>query len=191
IIRRNRMAAEPVCCPYCNAYVVLPGGRIEAGQRLLCSRCGETFAFRGEAREAVDGAASLASPMSSSQSPPAATATQAPIHRPLPNRVIAGVVLGGMATMAVVGVLFSVSTQGIRRDHDSGVPKDRTLPLYLAVFVGIWLVGLAFVAVRELRVRYQKSYAAQKLPLGYVLATVPFLALGGLPLRATPLQHNN
>src|SRR5262249_20185174 len=95
---------------------------------------------------------------------------------------------GGMAAMAFVGVLISLGTQSVRRDHDAGLPKDRTLPLYLAVFVGIWVVGLAFVAVRELRVRYQRSYAAQRLPLGYILATVTFLAIGGLAVTMLAVQ---
>jgi hypothetical protein len=93
-----------------------------------------------------------------------------------------------MAAMAIIGVSFSLATQGVRREHDFGLPKDRTLPLYLAVFVGIWLIGLAFVAVRELRVRYQRSYAAQRLPLGYVLATVTFLAVGGLAVTVLAVQ---
>jgi hypothetical protein len=90
--------------------------------------------------------------------------------------------------MALIGVLISLFTQGVRRDHDAGLPKDRTLPLYLAVFAGIWIIGLAFVAVRELRVRYQKTYRAQRLPLGYILATVTFLAIGSLAVTVLAVQ---
>jgi hypothetical protein len=93
-----------------------------------------------------------------------------------------------MAVMAGIGTLISLATQGVRRAHDSGLPKDHTLPLYLAVFVGIWVVGLAFVAVRELRLRYQRSTAGQPLPLGYILATITFLAVGGLAVTMLAVQ---
>src|SRR5262249_9543383 len=175
---------EPLCCPYCNAYVTVPAGTVKDGQRLLCSRCGETFTFRGFPREAI-----TETPTAFSAQPlPVSTATPGMIRRPWSNRAIAGIILGGMAAMALVGVLISLGPQRIRRDHDAGLPKDRTFPLYLAVFVGIWVVGLAFVAVRELRVRYQRSYAAQRLPLGYILATVAFLAIGGLAVTMLALQ---
>jgi hypothetical protein len=155
---------------------------------LLCSLCGETFSFRGFPREAI--VESLPHPVTA-YSPPleaASTGTPGQIRRRWSNRAIAGMVLGGMAAMATVGLLVSLATQGVRREHDSGLPKERTLPLYLAVFVGIWIVGLAFVAVRELRVRYQKTYVAQRLPLGYVLATVTFLAIGGLAVTVLAVQ---
>jgi hypothetical protein len=175
---------EPLCCPYCNAYVTVPAGTVEDGQRLLCSRCGETFTFRGFPGEAISESATAfnAHPL------PVDAPTPEFIRRPWSNRAIAGIIFGGMAAMAVVGVLISLGTQSVRREHDTGLPKDRTLPLYLAVFVGIWVIGLAFVAVRELRVRYQRSYAAQRLPLGYVLATVTFLAIGGLAVTMLALQ---
>jgi hypothetical protein len=179
---------EPLSCPYCNAYVTIPTGTVENGQRLLCSRCGETFTYRGLPREAIKEAALQPPTTFGPQLPPADIATPEPTRPPWSNRTVAGIILGSMAVMAIIGVSVSLATQGIRREHDSGLPKDRTLPLYLAVFVGIWLVGLAFVAVRELRVRYQRSYAAQRLPLGYVLATVTFLAVGGLAVTVLAVQ---
>src|SRR4029077_19257154 len=138
------------------------------GQRLLCSRCGETFANRGSQREVMD----QSMPQRLNAYAPQSDTNSAVLgldRRPWSNRAIAGIILGGMALMAGIGLLVSLATQGVRRAHDAGLPKDRTLPLYLAVFVGIWVVGLAFVAVRELRVRYQRSYSGQRLPLGYVL----------------------
>ena len=175
---------EPLCCPYCNAYVTVPAGKSEDGQRLLCSRCGESFAFRG-----IPGEASSETPTAFSTQPlPVNITAPEPIRRAWSNRAIAGIILGGMAVMALIGVLTSLATQSVRREHDAGLPKDRTLPLYLAVFVAIWVVGLAFVAVRELRVRYQRSYAAQRLPLGYVIATVMFLAIGGLAVTMLAVQ---
>src|SRR5262249_43294799 len=182
------MTAEPLCCPYCNAFVTLPSGTIEQGQRLLCSRCGETFAYRGFPRDAIS--ESVPHPLTAYSPQPAAASTVVPdlLRRPWSNRSIAGVILVGMALMAGIGLLISLATQGARRAHDAGLPKDRTLPLYLAVFVGIWVIGLAFVAVRELRVRYQRSYSGQRLPLGYVLATITFLAIGGLAVTMLAAQ---
>src|SRR5262245_22903400 len=153
--RRNRMASELVSCPYCNAYVTLPGGAIEDGQRLLCSRCGETFDFRGFPREAI--VEKLPHPLTAYSPHPETASSAGPpefVRRSWSNRAIAAVVLGGMAAMATIGLLFSLATENTRRAHDAGIPKDRTLPLYLAVFVGMWIVGLAFVTVRELRLRY-------------------------------------
>ena len=183
------MASELISCPYCNAYVTLPGGAVEEGQRLLCTRCGETFDFRGFPREAI--VEKLPHPLTAySPQPDAASSAGAPefVHRSWSNRAIAGFVLGGMAAMAIIGLLLSLATESVRRAHDAGIPKDRTLPLYLAVFVGLWIVGLAFVTVRELRLRYQRTYAAQRLPLGYVLATVTFLAVGGLAVTVLAVQ---
>jgi hypothetical protein len=182
------MASEPLCCPYCNAYVSLPAGTLREGQRLLCSRCGESFALRGFPRETVS--ESLPHPLSAYAPQPAGNspAAQPLIRHSWSNRFIAAIILGGMAIMAAIGILISLATQGVRRAHDAGLPKDRTLPLYLAVFVGIWVIGLAFVAVRELRLRYQRSTAGQPLPLGYILATITFLAVGGLAVTMLAVQ---
>jgi hypothetical protein len=176
---------EPLCCPYCNAYVTAPAGMVEDGRRMVCTRCGETFTYRGPTFEAAQ-----SPPQPSISNAPTAPAELAPVQtRPQwSNRVIGAIVFGLMASMAVGAVVISLATHSVRRSHDSGLPKDRTLPFYLIVFVVIWLIGLAFVAVRELRVRYQRSYAAQRLPLGYVLATVTFLAIGGLAVTILALQ---
>jgi hypothetical protein len=104
------------------------------------------------------------------------------------NRRIAAVVLAVMVSMALVGLVLALATQTVRRSHDSGLPKDRTLPLYLSVFVGIWIIGLAFVTVRELQARYQRSSGAQRLPIGYILSTIFFLALGGLAVTMLAVQ---
>src|SRR5438105_4802537 len=131
------MSAEPVCCPYCNAYVALPAGTLEEGQRLLCSRCGEVFTYRGFPRGAITPA--VPHPLTPyTPQPDAAFATPRLNVRKVSNRTIAALILGGMAAMAGIGLLISLATQGMRRSHDSGVTKERTLPLYLAVFVGIW-----------------------------------------------------
>jgi hypothetical protein len=73
------------------------------------------------------------------------------------NKSLALGILGGMACMALIGLVISLGTWEVRRAHDAGLPKDRTLPLYLGVFVGVWVVGLAFVAVREMQVRHQRA----------------------------------
>src|SRR6516225_4522738 len=112
VSRYNAVMPEPLCCPYCNAYVAVPAGTVEDGQRLLCSRCGETFTFRGFPREAI------------TETPTAFTAHSLPVDAPTPefirrpwsNRAIAGIIFGGMAAMAVVGVLISLGTQSVRRE---------------------------------------------------------------------------
>jgi hypothetical protein len=178
------MTSEPLCCPYCNAYITLPAGTIQEGQRLLCSRCGDTFAFRGFPRDAI----TLSVPHPLTAHTPQPEAASVLTRRPWSNRTIAGMVLAIMAGMALAGVVLSLATQEVRREHDAGLPKSRTLPLYLAVFVGIWVVGLAFVAVRELQVRYQRTMGPQRLPLGYILATITFLAVGGLAVTMLAVQ---
>src|SRR5260370_41185818 len=40
------MSAEPLTCPYCNAFVSLPPNAHD-GQRVTCSRCGDAFPLRG------------------------------------------------------------------------------------------------------------------------------------------------
>jgi hypothetical protein len=107
--------------------------------------------------------------------------------------------------MALIGFILSLYTQEIRRAHDAGLPKDRTLPLYLAVFVGVWVAGLAVVAVREMQARHQRARAGgvsppraqaanvprseqQRLPLVYVLATVALIALAGLAVTMLAVQ---
>jgi hypothetical protein len=93
-----------------------------------------------------------------------------------------------MVTMALFGLVLALATQGARRAHDTGLPKDRTLPFYLSVFVGLWLIGLAFVTVRELQIRYLRSSSSERLPLGYILATITFLAIGGLAVTILAVQ---
>jgi hypothetical protein len=58
----------------------------------------------------------------------------------------------------------------------------------LSVFVGIWVIGLAFVTVRELQIRNRRLAGTQRLPLGYILATITFLALGGLAVTMLAVQ---
>lgn len=178
------MTSEPLCCPYCNAYVTPPSNGIQPGQRLSCSRCGETFEFRGSLREGFDPSPSR---FTMPSAPTAAPSMPRP-GKPWSNRRIALVVLAGMATMACIGLVLALATQTVRRSHDAGLPKDRRLPLYLTVFVGIWVIGLAFVAVRELQIRHQRSSGTQRLPLGYILATITFLALGGLAVTMLAVQ---
>jgi hypothetical protein len=177
--RYNGEMPEPLYCPYCNAYVTAPPGSVEDGQRMLCTRCGETFTYHGPAFEVEE-----------AQTQPTTPADIALVQTGTPwsNRAIAAIVFGLMASMAVGAVVIALATHSVRRSHDSGLPKDRTLPFYLVGFVVIWLIGLAFVAVRELRIRYQRSYAAQRLPLGYIVATVAFLAIGGLAVTILALQ---
>src|SRR5262249_22637355 len=157
---------------------------VKPGQRLSCPRCGEMFEFRGPPRDGFDPSPSrFAAPTSPSIAPSVPHAS-----KPWSNRRIAALVLAGMATMACIGLVLALATQTVRRAHDSGLPKDRRLPLYLSVFAGIWVVGLAFVAVRELQIRHQRSSGTQRLPLGYILATITFLALGGLAVTMLAVQ---
>jgi DNA-directed RNA polymerase subunit RPC12/RpoP len=105
------MSVEPFACPYCNSYVTVPADAAP-GQRVACPRCGEAFPYRPrtEAAAAASPGAALATASS------AAEVRTAPPRRA--NRLVAGIVLGGMAVMAAVGLVLALKTMPERRSRD-------------------------------------------------------------------------
>lgn len=100
-------------CPFCNADSPIPAGTRD-GQRVWCVRCGEAFAYRG----------------------PTVSEGVVPIrNEPEPvrpsNRKVAFAVLGVMAFMATLGVIYAVSTVHFRRSNDR--PKTNRQDDVLAV----------------------------------------------------------
>src|SRR5262249_13191740 len=105
------MPFEPISCPYCNAFLVIPE-RVAAGQRVPCPRCGEMVQYRpadGNARE-------LAS------SPSAAGLPAEPTGIRRSNRRIAASILRIMSVMGGVALVFALKTVDFRRSRDPQTP---------------------------------------------------------------------
>jgi hypothetical protein len=68
-----------------------------------------------------------------------------PGPRRLPNWAIAVTVLGGMGIMAMVGLMFALSTVLTRREHDLHSPKGEILSVPLAARIGLGIYLLSLV----------------------------------------------
>src|SRR5262249_47020627 len=93
-------------CPFCNADATIPPGSRD-GQRVSCPRWGEDFVYHG--------------PDVAGEAAPAAAAP-GPVRRS--NRTVAVTVLGIMALMATVALVYALSTVAFRRGND--FPKKST-----------------------------------------------------------------
>ncbi len=127
------MSSDVLCCPYCNSPAAVPPG-VQAGQRIPCARCGESFPYRLPEEVIVAGpqpAQFLPSP-------------EPVARRRFTNAHIALAVLGVMAVMAVLGLAYALSTQALRRTYDVTLPKTRSLdvPLVARIALGLYVVGL-------------------------------------------------
>ncbi len=139
------MNVVALTCPYCNAPASLPPGT-QAGQRIVCDRCGEAFALRpGQTGIQRPSAASDPAPATGERrgvSPPVAiTETPTPTampsagrpRRPLltpeqrrrRNRLTAGAILVGMVLIATLGLLYALNTVGTRRSNDTALRNRR------------------------------------------------------------------
>jgi hypothetical protein len=101
------MNADSVCCPYCNAPV--PRDVIVEGSRVRCPRCGEAIPGDWAAPGTTNG----------TPSPPAPSASIAEFS-PGPrrsNRKAAGIILGIMFGMAILGGVFALSTWKLRESR--------------------------------------------------------------------------
>jgi hypothetical protein len=123
------MNGESIACPYCNTQ--FPHTAASSGQRLSCPRCGESFPYR---------------PSQSIQSSPDAPATEREdfptttvgvnLARPdarRSNRRLAALVLGVMASMALLSLVYALATVESRRKHD---PKPLPSPVVQGSPVG-------------------------------------------------------
>lgn len=108
-------------CPYCNSPLPVAA----AGARTFCTRCGEAVPERFLQ-------AAAGSPADVSEAPPAVGPAAPPRRQNV--RATAAVVLGVMATMAVVAATFAWMTVGARRANDrrSGVVNRPPEPLLVA-----------------------------------------------------------
>src|SRR5437899_3021283 len=115
------MMQHSLSCPYCNSFVTTPPGA-RVGQRVNCPRCGESFVYRPAKRDADGTEAVLEqSPLPSDGTTPARWS----------NRRLATFVLGGMATMAALGLAFALTTTQLRRSHDrvGSADPQRAIPI--------------------------------------------------------------
>ncbi len=127
------MPSDVLTCPYCNAAATPPPGA-RPGQRVPCPRCGESFPYHG----------TVVQPGVPAAPPQAPPEPPSPAPRRLSNAQIAVLILGGMVLMAVLGLVYALSTQGIRREYDFHLPKTRgiTIPLYAVIPLALYVVGL-------------------------------------------------
>jgi hypothetical protein len=127
------MPSDVLTCPYCNTPAAAPPGA-RPGQRIPCPRCGESFPFRGPSDDAF----------TPSVPPPEPPQAPAPPPRRLSNGQVASLLLGGMAVMAVIGLVYALSTQGIRREYDFHLPKTKaiSIPVYAVIPLVLYVGGL-------------------------------------------------
>jgi hypothetical protein len=145
------MTSQATNCPYCNSAVAVPDG-LSSGQRISCTRCGESFAYR--AISVPNTAVTTApSPGYSARKPgglAGPSVVEAPV-RPLSNRTVALLVVGVMIVMASIALLFALDTESVRREHDHHLPKSKAISIALIELVALgsyvlclfaaWFVG--------------------------------------------------
>jgi hypothetical protein len=167
------MTSESLTCPYCNAAIGVPTG-LSAGQRIVCPRCGDTFAFRpldaftgGQPASDRPVATAITQKPTAAESPPAPWTLRS-------NAVVAGLVIAVMLIMAGIGLTFMLMTQQERRAHDTSRPPRRP-----GKQLGVPEPDAPVVA----------SLSPDKLPaLGYLPSGVNCLLAARIPeLLATPV----
>lgn len=108
------MTSAAYTCPYCNAFVTVPAGTA-SGERVPCPRCGESFAYHPR-----EDSPSPAEPVTYTS--PAGVTDLRTIPRRLSNRTLAGIVLGVMGVMAILGLVWALKTVPDRRINDRKEP---------------------------------------------------------------------
>jgi hypothetical protein len=96
----------PVTCPYCNALVTVPSGKV-IGAMVSCGRCGESFPLLSEQANVV-AVINVAPVPSQNLAQPGARS----------NRLVGAIVLGVMGLMASVGMVYALYTAQGRRAYD-------------------------------------------------------------------------
>src|SRR5207249_5399031 len=132
----------PLSCPYCNALVVPPAGA-QAGQRVPCTRCGETFPLSASFEPADAGS----SDVPASEAPPVAL----PEVRRWPNALVAAIVVGSMMLLAALVLRFAVLTKDDRRNNDIWPARPERVPLrfVLAMLTVLVSAGVTFILIRR------------------------------------------
>jgi hypothetical protein len=90
------------------------------GQKLACPRCGEAFAIT---HLPLDDPFPIPSPEAAYSAE-----YRKPIRR---NRLVGGLVMGGMLLMAAIGLAYALATVQMRRDHDRALPRQHRKPWLL------------------------------------------------------------
>jgi hypothetical protein len=119
------MDTRVTACPFCNATVPLPA-TLPATQKVPCPRCGESVPVRPSTLNGAPAGQSVTvSPPVGNQPLPATKAWS--------NRKIAATVLGVMALMATISLVYALRTTEFRRsnDHPAG-PHVPPLPAVTA-----------------------------------------------------------
>ncbi|MFN4258271.1 MAG: hypothetical protein ACK4RK_03180 [Gemmataceae bacterium] len=197
--------SDRVSCPYCNSLVPMPE---EAGppDRISCPRCGEAFPYRP----------AEVSPAPAPAAPVPEPAAAVPTVSRRSNRSVAGVVLGIMGGMALVGLVLALMTVSQRRAYDVERPPRREnfkkllVPVAVSGLVVIAVGTIGYLTYRGWRQRHPEAaeqsdpraevrhllYAVVSLMIGTaVLLTVltwnlhqdaPPGPSGTLPVRAVP-----
>jgi len=167
-----------VHCPYCNFQLIRPAGA-EPGTRLACPRCGERFQCRTAGAENITSLPSrpgVDDRMRSGihnepMSPKAAESWSGDVPQPIPphprlpvsNRVIAFVVLGVMALMALLGGVYAWRTVLMRRLDDFNLPKTQAIdvPLIARIALGVYVLVMVVMVLRGWNRREQTAGAAR------------------------------
>jgi hypothetical protein len=180
------MIPDPICCPYCNALVPLPG-EAPLGSRLLCPRCGESFLFRSPEQPAPN--AITAAPPDGLATPEAGAlpcgARPNGEPRRWSNAAVAGVVLAVMLAMAVVGLTFAQLTVDVRRAQDFIRPPRRpsiTLPIVVLAGFVVYIGALFIYLLKLLREPTQGRSPAARLGLLALTSGLGLIAVVNLGL---------
>ena len=138
--------AEPLTCPYCNTQVVPPAGA-RAGERVHCTRCGETFSLlRGLTPPAQEGT-STSAPAVADQLP----VVPPPEPRRWPNALIAAIVVGCMMLLAAGVLQFALHTEAERRGNDFWPARPERVPVrfLLAMLTVLVSAAVTFILFRR------------------------------------------
>ena len=122
---------------------------------MFCPRCGEMFSYR-PAEEVINRAPRFAEPVSNHHEP---AGSSGPVFS---NKTVAAAVLGVMAVMAVVGLLFALQTESVRRAHDVNIGKPQlvTVPVLVKIASNLWIIGLIVLLLSLWRNRLRQAKGA-------------------------------
>src|SRR5437870_4767120 len=128
------MDTRVTACPFCNATVPLPV-TLPASQKIPCPRCGESVPVRPSTLNGV-----VSPPVASSPA-----VSQVRLATPAwSNRKVAAIVLGIMALMAAISLVYALRTTELRRSHDF-LPEPPAPPPVVTTTPPIELTGLGYL----------------------------------------------
>ena len=154
--------SSDLSCPYCNSPAAVPVGA-HPGQRIPCPRCGESFPYHGGTDD-----------YSTAPSPPIAEPPPVPTPQRFSNTGIALAVLGVMVLMGLLGLLYALKTEAIRRSYDLHLPKTKaiSIPIDVVFPLGLYILVLLLAWFRGWNRREatsnvpQRRFAGSGYPVG-------------------------